>query len=57
MEKEKLTEKINAIKISKSVKEAIIKIAEEEQIQIQQVCRKLLSRATIDYFKKRRSAL
>jgi hypothetical protein len=54
MEKEKLTEKINAIKISKTAKESIIKIAEEEQIHIQQVCRKLLSRAIEDYFKKRK---
>jgi hypothetical protein len=55
MEKQKLTEKINAIKISKTVKDSIIRIAEEEEIQIQQVCRKLLTKATSDYFKKRKS--
>jgi hypothetical protein len=49
---EKLTEKINAIKVSKSTKEDIIKIAEEEQIQIQQVCRRLLCKAIKEYFTK-----
>ncbi len=49
---EKLTEKINAIAVSKSVKDKIIKIAEEEQIQIQQVCRRLLCSAIIEYFSK-----
>jgi hypothetical protein len=53
MEKEKLTEKINSIKVSKSVKEAIIKIADEEQIQIQQVCRKILSKAIKKYLETR----
>jgi len=56
MEHEKLTEKINAIKVSKSVKNDIIKIAEEEQIQIQQVCRKLLVKAIKDYFTKRKKS-
>jgi hypothetical protein len=51
MQKEKLTEKLNAITVSKSVKDAIIKIADKEEIQIQQVCRKLLSRAIKDYLK------
>jgi phosphoribosylformylglycinamidine (FGAM) synthase PurS component len=46
---EKLTETINALKVSKSVKESIIQIAEKEQIHIQQVCRKLLSNAIEDY--------
>jgi propanediol dehydratase small subunit len=54
MEKEKLTEKINALKVSKSVKEAIIKIADEEQIQIQQVCRKMLYRAVNEYVERKK---
>jgi UDP-galactopyranose mutase len=49
---EKLTETINAIKVSKSTKDYIIKIAEAEQIHIQQVCRKLLSNAIKDYISK-----
>lgn len=39
---EKLTEKINTFKISKNVKDDIIKISEIEEINLQQVCRKLL---------------
>ena len=39
---EKLTEKINTFKISKSIKEKIIKISELEEINIQQACRKLI---------------
>lgn len=46
---EKLTETINAIKVSKSTKNSIIKIAEIEELQIQQVCRRLLTRAINDY--------
>jgi len=47
---EKLTEKLNAIVISKSTKENLIKIAEREQLYIQQVCRKLLKSAIDEYF-------
>jgi hypothetical protein len=50
MEKQKLTEKINSLKVSKNTKDSIIKIAEEQQIQIQQVCRKLLTKAIKEYF-------
>lgn len=50
MVKEKLTEKINPFTVSKSLKESIIKIADEEEIQIQQVCRKLLTKAIKDYY-------
>jgi hypothetical protein len=50
MEKQKLTEKINSLKVSKNTKNAIIKIAEKEQIQIQQACRKLLTVAIKVYF-------
>ena len=39
---DKLTEKINTFKISKNVKDDIIKISELEEINLQQVCRKLL---------------
>ena len=39
---EKLTEKINAIKVSKTIKDNIIKISDYEEINIQQSCRKLL---------------
>lgn len=51
MQKEKLTEKLNAITVSKSLKESIIKIADQEEIHIQQVCRKLLLRGMKDYLK------
>jgi uncharacterized membrane protein len=50
---EKLTETINALKISKSTKDNIIKIAEEEQIHIHQVCRKLLTNAVKEYILKK----
>jgi hypothetical protein len=53
MGREKLTEKINAISVSKSTKDAIIRIADDEEIQIQQACRKLLSKAIQDYFNKK----
>ena len=49
---EKLTETINAIKISKKTKDQIIKIAEIEGIYIQQVVRRLLKDAASDYFDK-----
>ena len=49
---EKLTETINAIKVSKTTKDSIIKIAEFEELQIQQVCRRLLSKAIKDYMSK-----
>ena len=39
---EKLTEKINTFKVSKTIKDQIIKISELEEINIQQACRKLL---------------
>jgi hypothetical protein len=50
---EKLTETINAIKISKGLKDKIIQIAEIEEIHIQQVVRKLLKSAISTYFEKR----
>jgi uncharacterized membrane protein len=46
---EKLTEKLNSIVVSKSTKENLIKIAEKEQLYIQQVCRKLLQFAINEY--------
>jgi hypothetical protein len=49
---EKLTETINAIKVTKSTKKNLIKIAEIEEIQIQQVCRKFLNRSIKEYFIK-----
>jgi hypothetical protein len=49
---EKLTETINAIKVSKFTKDRIVEIAGREEIQIQQVCRRLLRRAIEDYFEK-----
>jgi propanediol dehydratase small subunit len=55
--KEKLTEKLNAITVSKSLKESIIKIATDEEIQIQQACRKLLTNAINDYFSKKKKKL
>jgi hypothetical protein len=48
--KDKLTETLNAIKISSSLKNRILKIADIEGIQIQQVCRKLLDVASKEYF-------
>jgi hypothetical protein len=47
---EKLTEKINSFNISKNTKNNILLIAEREQIQIQQVCRRLLNIAVEHYF-------
>lgn len=49
---EKLTEKINSFKISKSMKENIVEIASKEQIQIQQVCRILLDKAIKEWLNK-----
>ena len=49
---EKLTETINAIKVSKTTKDSIVRISEQEEIQIQQVCRKLLSMAIKEYQKR-----
>jgi hypothetical protein len=49
---EKLTETINAIKVSKNTKENLVKIAEIEEIQIQQVCRKLLNKGIRKYLSK-----
>jgi len=46
---EKLTEKINAITVTKSTKDKIRKIADIEQIHIQQVCRRLLNSASTEY--------
>ena len=39
---DKLTEPINAFKVSKPVKQDIIKIAEDEELLIHQVIRKLI---------------
>ena len=50
---EKLTETINSLKVSKSTKDSIIKIADIEDIQIQQVCRRLLKTAINLYFEKK----
>ena len=49
---EKLTEKLNAMKISKTTKDCLVQIADVEEIQIQQVCRRLLSAAVKDYMSK-----
>ena len=49
---EKLTEKINTFKVSQSVKDDIVKIAEFEEINIQQVCRKLIRLGISKYFSK-----
>ncbi len=46
---EKLTETINSLRIDVSTKEKIKEIAEIEQLQIQQVCRRLLSYAVKNY--------
>lgn len=46
---EKLTEKINAFNVTKSTKNMLLQIAEEEQLQIQQICRRLLMTAIKDY--------
>jgi len=49
---EKLTEKINTFKVSQAVKDSIIKIAEFEEINIQQACRKLIKMGISKYFNK-----
>lgn len=54
---EKLTEKINAFNVSKTTKSFIIKIAEKEQLQIQQVCRRLLSFASENYLSKNKKLI
>jgi inactivated superfamily I helicase len=46
---EKLTETLNALKISKSAKDKLIEIAEKEHLQIQQVYRRLLYMALENY--------
>jgi len=46
---EKLTEKINSFNISKTMKDSLLKIASDEQLHIQQVCRRLLNKAINDY--------
>ncbi len=50
---EKLIESIGSFKVSKTLKDDIIKIAGEEQIHIQQVCRKLLTKAVKRYFEEK----
>ena len=51
---EKLTETINAIKVSKSTKDSLIKIAEIEELQIQQVCRRLFTKCIKEYFENKK---
>lgn len=46
---EKLTEKLNAMAVSSTTKERIVKIAEAEQLQIQQVCRRLIKAGLTAY--------
>lgn len=46
---DKLTEHINAFKVSKRIKDKIIAITEAEELQIQQVCRRLLTLAINNY--------
>ncbi len=46
---EKLTERINAFNINKTLKDKITKIAYNEHMQIQQVCRRLLDKAIKEY--------
>lgn len=46
---DKLTEKINSFNISKPMKDSLLKIASAEQLHIQQVCRRLLTKAIKDY--------
>ena len=53
---EKLTEKINSFKITKKMKEDLIKIAEVEQVYIHQACRKLLNLAIKIHREKEDSA-
>lgn len=54
MTKEKLTEKLNAITVTKSMKDVIIQIAYTEDIHIQQACRKLLNLGLKEYQEKKR---
>jgi hypothetical protein len=49
---EKLTEKINAFNVSQVAKDNIIRIAEFEEINIQQACRKLLKLGISKYLNK-----
>ncbi len=49
---DKLTEKINSFNISKPMKDSLLKIASAEQLHIQQVCRRLLTKAIKDYVAK-----
>lgn len=52
---EKLTEKINTIRVSKTLKDQIIEISEIEQLQIQQICRRLLVIGVNEYLKQKLS--
>jgi hypothetical protein len=52
---EKLTEKINAFNVSKTMKEVITQIAYEEQIHIQQACRRLLDKAIKEYMSDKKN--
>jgi hypothetical protein len=47
---EKLTEKINSVKITESAKKKILKISDIEGMHIQQVVRRLIERAADLYF-------
>ncbi len=49
---EKLTEKINSFNVSKTMKDSLLKIAIDEQLHIQQVCRRLLTKAINEYLEK-----
>ena len=50
---QKLTETLKAVKVSETTKDAIVKIAEIEELQIQQVCRRLLILGIKEYFKNK----
>jgi beta-lactam-binding protein with PASTA domain len=47
---EKLTEKLNAVKVTESIKNKILKISDIEGMHIQQVVRRLIERGTDMYF-------
>ena len=47
---EKLTEKLNAVKVTESIKKKILKISDIEGMHIQHVVRRLIDRGTDMYF-------
>lgn len=46
---EKLDDKIQSFRIAKSTKKLLIKMAQNDYIELQQICRRILSKAAKEY--------